>query len=184
MQVSGESTYSGQQALLMEDPVPVTFPAAAYTDPDYGKFLHSAESANGEPGGGYAEIMQTVPVIAGHLYSVRYRYRTEDFQPEHKQVGHPRGYTAFGGRIAWRCTPPNPNSVVNLGGTQETSADWQTICDWIHGWDLPHPYTAPEGAVTATILFNFVSLSEGHSPRVFLDDVEFVDVTPTMMLPK
>ncbi len=52
------------------------------------------------------------------------------------------------------------------------------IFDFNHGWDLPHTYTAPDGAVAANVTFRLATLSGDHLPKVFIDDVEFVDVTP------
>jgi hypothetical protein len=52
------------------------------------------------------------------------------------------------------------------------------MTDYQHGYDLPRPHLAPEGATSATISFELVTRAEGHFPRVVLDDVEMVDVSP------
>jgi hypothetical protein len=54
--------------------------------------------------------------------------------------------------------------------------EWQTARDFRH-WDMPRPYLAPEGATEATIVFHMNTMAEGRRPRLFLDDMEFVDVT-------
>lgn len=172
--LSTESPHSGHHALLLATTVPVTFPSAAYDFPNYEDFR---KSANNGQGAGWVEIIQKVPVKAAHRYSLRYRYRCEDFHPERKPPGHPRGYVAFGGRIEWNSQPPQPTPANGLGNFHESMPDWRTITDY-RDWDMARPYTAPEGAVSATIIFGMTTLAEGRLPRLFLDDVEFVDVTP------
>jgi DNA-binding beta-propeller fold protein YncE len=172
--LSTESSYTGHNALLMETRVSPSVPPSEYADPDYdGAFL---KIFNGGAGGGHAEIMQKVPVIAGHSYRLRYFYRGADFQEERKEPGHPRGYIVFAGRLEWQCQPPNPGSTVGVGDTKVAPDDWQEITDFQHGYDLPRPYVAPPGAISATIHFELVTNAENHHPRVFLDDVEFVDM--------
>jgi hypothetical protein len=173
--LSTEGAHSGQHGLLMETPVGLSLPSAVYDEPNYETFL---KSFNQGKGGGYVEIMQRVPVIGGHTYSLRYFYRNEDFQEERKEPGHPRGYVAFGGRIEWGCQPPRDTPKIGIGDTKENHADLQEMMNYHHGYDLPQPYLAPEEAITATILFEMATNAEGHTPKVFLDDIEFVDVTP------
>jgi hypothetical protein len=115
-------------------------------------------------------------VTPGHRYSLRFRYRSEDFQAERKQPGHPRGYVAFHGRIDWLCRSPHRNSSVGVGAIYESIPDWRTVTDY-RGWDMATPYLAPEGAVTAQIVFGLNTLAEGRRPKLFLDDVEMVDAT-------
>ena len=172
--LSAESPFSGHHSLLMNTRVPVTFPPEAYDWPDYAAFVRSANGGRGGPG---VEVLQSVRVIAGHQYSLRCRYRCEDFQPERKEHGHPRGYVAFHGRIDWRCAASHRGSSVDVASCYESMPEWQTARDF-RSWDMPRPYLAPEGATEATIVFRMNTLAEGRSPRLFLDDVEFVDVTP------
>jgi hypothetical protein len=172
--LSTESPHSGRHALLMQTPVPPVVSPSEYNDADYDAF---ERSFNAGKGGGHAEIMQTVPVIPGHRYRLRYHFRGADFQEERKEPGHPRGYIVFAGRLEWQCAPPHPGSSVGIGDTKIAPADWREITDCQHGYDLPKPYTAPDGAVSATIYFELVTNAENHHPRVFLDDVEFVDIT-------
>ena len=172
--LSAAAPHSGRQALVLETTVPVTFPPKAYEVADYNEFR---KSANNGKGGGSVELVQRVPVIAGHRYSVRYRYRCEDFQPERKQTGHPRGYVAFNGRLDWTCQAPHRAPSVNLGNFYDSMPEWQTVTDY-RGWDMATPYTAPEGAVAANLVFSLRTMAEGRLPRLYLDDVEFVDVTP------
>ena len=173
--LTAHGVHGGHQALLMETRTPPTVPASAYDDPHYETFL---KSFNQGAGGGQVEIMQQVPVAGGHLYSLRYFYRNEDFQSERKEGGHPRGYIAFAGRINWTCPPQTPNPPAGFVDTKEDHANWQEMTDYQHGYDLPHPYLAPQGATSATISFELVTNAEGHRPCLILDDVEFVDVTP------
>ncbi len=176
--LSREAPYTGHCSLLLETPVPVTFPPEQYKNPDYRTFL---QSANGGNGGGEAYVSQRVSVTGGHLYDVRYHYRTEDLQTELKGPGRPRGYIAFSSWIDWACPPPHRGSRRSCGGSdylQPTQHDWQTVFDFNHGWDLPQTYTAPDGAVAANLTFRLVTLAADHLPKVFIDDVEFVDVTP------
>ena len=174
--VSAESPYSGHRALLLQTTTPVTFPPKAYDFPDYEDFR---KSANDGKGNAWAEIIQKAHVIAGHRYSLRFRYRCEDFQPERKQAGHPRGYVSFGGRIEWTCQPPQRMPAIGLGNFQESIPEWKTVTDY-RGWDMAQPYLAPDGAVAATIILGMTTLAEGRLPKLFLDDVELVDVTESV----
>jgi hypothetical protein len=172
--LSGESPYSGHLSLLLETTTPVTFPSTAYDASDYGVFLRSA---NGGKGGGGVEVVQKVPVTAGHHYSLRYRYRCEDFQAERKPPGHPRGYVVFYGRIDWLCKPPKRGSSVGVASIFQSTPDWKTVTDF-RGWDMSTPYLAPEGATAVQVIFGMRTMAEGRLPKFFLDDVELVDVTP------
>ena len=171
--LSGESPYSGHRSLLLETTTPVTFPPKVYDAPDYEVFRRSA---NGGKGGGWVELVQKVPVTSGHRYSLRYRYRCEDFQPERKQPGHPRGYVAFYGRIDWLCKPPQRGSSVGVASAYESTPDWRTVTDF-RGWDMSTPYLAPDGATAVQIVVGMRTMAEGRLPKLFLDDVELVDVT-------
>ena len=171
------SPYSGHRSLLLETPIPVTFPAGNYNNPDYGVFI---SSANGGKGGGNVDVRQRVPVVSGHQYSVRFRYRCEDFQPEEKRSGHPRGYVAFGAWMEWVCPPPNQSERDFFGSHYDSIFDWQTVHDYQRD-AISAPYTAPPGAVAADFVLNMRTLAEGHSPKLFIDDVEFVDVTPALV---
>ena len=176
--LSTESPYTGHCSLLLETPIPVIFPPAEYKNPDYSAFL---KSANGGRGGGDAYACQRVSVTGGHLYDFRYHFRSEDLQTELKGPGNPRGYIAFQCWIDWLCPSPHRGSRKGCGGSdylQPTQHEWQTIFDFNHGWDLPHTYTAPDGAVAANITFRLATMSADHLPKVFVDDVELVDVTP------
>ena len=170
---STESPYSGHRALLMQTTAPVTFPPKAYDFPNYEDFRKSANDGKGDA---WTEIIQKVQVTAGHRYSLRFRYRCEDFQAERKQAGRPRGYVSFGGRIEWTCQPPQRTPAIGLGNFQESMPEWKTVTDY-RGWDMAQPYLAPNGAVSATIIFGLTTLAEGRLPKLFLDDVELVDVT-------
>ena len=180
-QMSTEAPYSGHQSLLLKASAPVVFPAEAYNNPDYGAFI---KSANGGKGFGEVQVRQRVKVIPGHQYSMRYQYRSENYVPERKVPGNPRGYVAFAGRIEWVCPPPSPNrgKRTPVGDQYTTNLVDRSISDWYTVYDVqffapPAPYTAPEGAVAADIVFD-VRNATGGLPKFFFDDVEFVDVTP------
>lgn len=175
--LASDSPYSGRQSLLLETQVPVTFPPENYKNPDYRVFI---QSANGGKGGACVEVQQQVPVVPGHQYSVRFRYRCEDFQPEQKNPGHPRGYVMFGAWMEWICPPPNKSSRVNFGGRYESTPDWQTVWNF-QGHAVPMPYTAPEGAVAANVVLNMRTVAEGRLPKLYVDDIELVDVTPGLI---
>ena len=172
--LSAESPHSGHLSLLLATTVPVSFPPAAYDFPDYEDFR---KSANHGQSAGWVEIFQKVPVNGAHRYSLRFCYRCEDFQTERKPPGHPRGYVAFGGRIEWTTKPAQRTPANSLANFQQTMPDWRTITDY-RDWDMARPYTAPEGTVSATIIFDMTTLAENRLPRLFLDDVEMVDLTP------
>jgi hypothetical protein len=179
--MSAESSYSGHRSLLLKASVPVSFPSEAYSYPDYGAFL---KTANGGKGFGEVEVHQRVVVTPGHQYSVRFRFRSENYPGERKIAGHPRGYVAFTSRIEWICPPPSPNRGQRTPVSDQYSNlsiagpifDWHTIYD-PQAFAPPTPYTAPEGAVAADIVFYMRNVTDSL-PKFFIDDVEFVDVTP------
>jgi hypothetical protein len=171
--LNSESPHSGHHAVALDCPVSPTVPAAEYNDPDYEGF---AKSFNGGAGCGHAEVAQKVAVIPGHSYRLRYRFRGVDFQDERKDPGHPRGYIAFASRLEWLCQAPNPSSIVGITDTKVAPDDWQEVTDQQHGSNLPVLFVAPSGAVSAFIHFELVDFAEGHHPRAFVDDVEFVEV--------
>ena len=172
--LDGQSPYSGRRSLRLETTTPVTFPPGAYDAADYEVFRRSA---NGGKGGGLVELVQKVPVTAGHRYSLRYRYRCDDFQAERKPAGHPRGYVAFYGRMDWLCKGPHRGSSVGVAAVYESTPEWRTVTDY-RGWDMSRPFEAPEGATAVQVVFGMKTLAEGRRPKLFLDDVELVDVTP------
>ena len=169
--INSDSPYSGHHALVLDCPVSPTVSPAEYDDPNYDAgFIKSLN------GGAHAEVAQRMPVIAGHSYRLRYRFRGVDFQEERKDPGRPRGYIAFGGRLDWQCQTPNPSSTVNLGDTKVAPDDWQEITDHQNGSNLPRLVIAPPGATSALIHFELTVCAEGHHPRAFVDDVEFIEV--------
>jgi hypothetical protein len=180
--MSPEAPYSGHQSLLLKASAPVKFPDEEYNNPDPSAFI---KSANGGKGTGRIQVGQRVKVIPGHQYSMRYRYRSENYAPDRSAVGHPRGYNAFFGWIEWVCPPPSPNrgKITPVGDRYTTNLIDKSISDWFTVYDLqrfapPGPYTAPEGAVAAVIVFDVRNAIDGPLPKFFFDNVEFVDVTP------
>jgi hypothetical protein len=147
---------------------------ASYDNPDYAAFI---KGLNHGAGPSRVEVRQRVKVAPGHLYSVRFRYRCEDFQPERKQTGHPRGYVVFGGRLDWNCTSPARAPIDPIGSDYESMPQWQTVWDY-RGSAVAAPFRAPDNAAAVTVVFGLTTAAEGRLPSAFLDDVELVDVTP------
>jgi len=180
--LSTDSSYSGHHALLLQGVSPTVFPPDAYNNPDYTAFL---KSANGGKGGGEVEVRQRVNVVPGHQYSMRFVFRSENYREggEIKKPGHPRGYVSFAGRIAWNCPPPSPNrgkltDVANPfvnGSINHPIPDWYTVYD-PRPFAPPAPYTAPDGCTSADLVLNLRNNSDS-TPKFYIDDVEFVDVT-------
>ncbi|HUA97810.1 MAG TPA: hypothetical protein VMA34_05745, partial [Terracidiphilus sp.] len=181
--MTNESPYSGHQSLVLKATAPVAYTPEAYNNPDYGAFL---KSANGGKGIGDVEVRQRVSVIPGHQYSVRFVFRSEGYPAvgERKTPGHPRGFVAFTGRIAWVCPPPSPNrgKLTTVASPYENGSIYRPILNWYtvynpQGFAPPAPYTAPDGAVAADLVFELRNATDSM-PKFFLDNVEFIDVTP------
>jgi DNA-binding beta-propeller fold protein YncE len=172
--LSDESPYTGRRCLLLRNTAPVQVDPRSYDDPDYAAFV---KGLNHGAGPSHVEVRQRVNVVPGHLYSVRYHYRCEDFQPERKQVGHPRGYVVFGCRLDWNFARAGRAPVDAVGADYETMPQWQTVWDY-RGSAVAAPFRAPESAVSATVVFRLTTAAEARLPRAFLDQVEMVDVTP------
>ena len=177
--LSGESPYSGHQSLLLEASVPVSFPPEAYNYPKAADFF---KTANGGKGYGEVEIRQRLAVSGGHRYSVRFHFRSQDYPPARDTPGHPRGYVGFSSRIEWVCPPPNRGARTYLADSYSTNSILGPVSDWYTVWNAqkfapPAPYTAPEGATAAEIVFYLRNVTDSL-PKFFIDDVEFVDITP------
>jgi hypothetical protein len=169
--------YCGQRSALLEMPTNPYFPEEEYADPDKDNFYRSENHGQGNSN---VELRQKVPVVPGHLYSIRYRVRATGMMFGRDDTGHPRGYVHFSGGIDWDCAAPNPGQRDGMGEVREDHDDWFTLYNYRHGYDLPTPFEAPDGAVSATLIFNLdVNAADDLFPRVYLDDVEFVDVTPS-----
>jgi FlgD Ig-like domain len=184
--ITAESPYSGHQSLLLKASTPVSFPPEAYSYPNYGAFV---KSANGGKGYGEVEVRQRVMVTPGHQYSVRLQFRSENNLEwgERKTLGHLRGSVSFGNSIDWICPPPSPNrgKRTPIANPYNTNSIYGPVPDWVTVYDpqtfAPSaPYTAPEGAVAADIVFYMRNASD-TMPKFFVDNVEFVDVTPGLV---
>jgi hypothetical protein len=171
--LSDESRFTGRRCLLLRNTVPVSIDPTSYDNPNYAAFI---EGLNHGAGRSEVEVRQRVKVTPGHLYSIRYHYRCEDFQPERKQTGRPRGYVAFAGRLDWNCTGPGRSPVDANGSDYESMPQWQTVWDY-RGSAVAAPYRAPDNAVSVTVVFHLTTATGNRLPRAFLDDVELVDVT-------
>jgi len=163
---------------LLEASIPVKFPPQAYDYPKNADFL---KTANDGKGYGEVEVRQRVAVSGGHRYSVRFRFRSQDYPGERSTPGHPRGYVAFSSRIEWTCPPPNRGARNALASPYDTGSILGPVSDWYTVYDAqtfapPAPYTAPEGATAADIVLYLRNVTDSL-PKFFIDDVEFVDVT-------
>lgn len=180
--MSAESPYSGHRSLLLEASTPVTFPADAYSNPDYNAFI---KAANGGKGPGEVEVYQQVKVTPGHQYSMRFQFRSQDYPGARNTPGHPRGYVVFNSRIQWVCPLPSPNrgKQMLVGDPNTTGSfngpvpDWYTVYNAQQHFAAPAPYTAPEGCTAAQVVFYMRNATDSR-PKFFFDNVEFVDVTP------
>ncbi|NNM86954.1 MAG: hypothetical protein HKL95_00370, partial [Phycisphaerae bacterium] len=123
---------------------------------------------------GFLRVGQTVPVIPGHLYSLRYRARGEAFEAPHEDLGHPT--TVLWAEIDWHVAPRGRTSIDYSGFVTSSEPKWKTFYNW-RGFAVPSPYKAPAGATTATVVFGFKSHLKDHMARAYISDVEFVDVT-------
>ena len=177
--LSSESPYSGHRSLLLEASTPVSFPPEAYNYPKTADFF---KTANGGKGFGEVEVRQRVVVTGGHRYSVRFRFRSQDYPGSRSPPGHPRGYVAFTSRIEWTCPPPNRVARTSLASPYDTCSILGPVSDWYTVHDAqtfapPAPYAAPKGATAADIIFYMRNVTDSL-PKFFIDDIEFVDVTP------
>jgi hypothetical protein len=178
--ISSDSTYSGHQSLQLKAVSPTVYTPDAWNNPDYGAFI---KSANGGKGVGEVEVRQRVSVIAGHQYSFRFAFRSENYTGggEIRKPGHPRGFVSFVSRIEWFCPPPSPNhgKQVPVAGPYDTTSILRPIPDWMviyntHPPDPPGPYIAPDGCIAADIVFDMRNATDDQ-PRFYVDDAEFVD---------
>ncbi len=169
--LSQDSAFSGGQSLLLSQTAPVSYTPQSYNLPDYGDFI---KSANGGQGGGYVEVRQRVPVVAGHKYTLRFHLRTQDFPGgEKKEPGSSRGYVSLQSWVGWEGAPGG----VWVLNRQDTAPEWKTLRDArFNYYGVPLPYTAPPGAKFATVQFSLSDNFAGRLPKAFVDDVEFVEV--------
>jgi hypothetical protein len=170
------SPHSGMQSLMMRQLKPVVYAAAALTEPDYGRFL---ASGNGGAGGGQAIVQQHVAVTAGHLYTFRFNYRSEDMQLETHAPGPGRGYADLSILIEWTgAGVTDAQRRVGAISDKTDSPGWTQATNSSTSYQLvPHPYAAPAGATGAIITIRLATTAANHQPTVFVDDVELVDVT-------
>lgn len=173
-QLVTDSVRSGAQALLIAQTTPLVFPPEAYALPSFADFLNSA---NGGKGTGHLSMEQLVPVTGGKLYAFRMFYRTEDFQLEKQQPGGGRGYVALTPFIFWQI-PGKPSGTVGVTTLRENFNDWQCVYNTQNGYfGVAKPYLAPDGATAALISFKCTNAA-ARLPKIWIDDVEFVEVNP------
>ncbi|HEY3417649.1 MAG TPA: FlgD immunoglobulin-like domain containing protein, partial [Armatimonadota bacterium] len=171
--ITSDIAHSGKQSLLLESD-PATFTPESYNWPDYTAFKNSA---NGGKGGGEAVLTQTISVTPGKQYWVRVHYRTTNMAlTEKKNPGPNRGYITLTMNVNW-LNAKNPRlSWQNIFWTWADYNPWQTA--WSNSPNMVSaPITAPEGSTKANVLIRLVDLFADKHPRVFLDDIEFVEAT-------
>ena len=168
------AAHSGTQSLLLEQTTPVTYPPDAYAAPKYEDFL---KAASGGKGGGYVNVTQTVPVVGGQHYTLRLHFRSDGLAPEKKAVGLGRGYAAFEVWVSWHVPPGHPGGAVWVANEQADPEGWKTLRDArFNYYNVAVPYAAPYGATGATISLQLATNAAGHQPKVWIDDVEMVEV--------
>jgi RNA polymerase sigma factor (sigma-70 family) len=167
------ASHSGSAALLLQQSAEVVYPAEAFQLPTFDAFL---KSANGGQGGGYASVSQKVKVSGGKTYAFRMHYRELDSSGGERQGPGPgRGYTSLSTWIYWQGAP----GAVWVTNAQHDKTGWESLLNVrVNHWAVNVPYTAPPGATGAVVSFQLVCNAGGHTPRVFIDDVELVDVEP------
>ena len=173
---SPESPHSGMQSLALEQTKPIVYPDATVAGADYRAFL---SSGGGGTGGGAAVVEQHVPVTAGHKYSFRFNYRTEQMQLEKQTPGPGRGYSNLVVTIEWTGTGiPNTQKYVGALDDKTPSANWTQATNTSARYQLlPQPYLAPAAATGAIVRFRLTTNAANILPSAFVDDVELVDVT-------
>ena len=175
--ISTECPRSGSQSLILEQDEPVIFPSEAFTAPDFKTFI---TSANGGKGGGQVDVIQTIPVEAGHEYSFRFNYRTKGLVAEFQRPGPNRGYSRFLVDLSW--IRPNYTIKDNKGYARvlderiNTHSWKQAFNCRSNDYSVIKPYEAPEGATGLTIGFHLNTLAANDLPKVYIDDIEFVKV--------
>jgi hypothetical protein len=168
-----EAPHAGRQALLLES-APAVFTPAAYALPDYDTFK---KSANDGKGGGSAVVVQTVPVVAGHAYWARARFRFLDTSNgEHKAPGAGRGYTALSVSLNWLGAKNPADSWTKLFGVYQDTTAWQTAESGVPN-KMSAPFVAPDGATHVSFIIRLADFFADKHPRGYLDDIELVDVT-------
>jgi hypothetical protein len=164
--------HSGRQCLLLEQIAPVVFPDDAYTKDDWADFV---KQANNGKGVGHVSVCQQVPVVGGRKYSLRLFYRTENLFREVKAPGKPRGYANFTPWVYWG-SDKGAVGHVWVANEQTDRQEWTELfnADFrSHG--VKKPYLAPPGATKAVISLKATTSVEGELPKIFVDDVEFVE---------
>lgn len=176
--IAPDGPRSGAQSLILEQTAPVVFPSENFNLPDYRAFI---QSANLGQGGGSVSVVQSLPVTAGHYYSLRINYRTLGLKEEVKKPDPNRGYSAFVADLAW--VRPGYTVKDNLGyfraiDEKRDSNDWSQLTNsrW-NDWSVAKPYQAPEGTTSVIIGLRLFTLAANDLPKVYVDDVELVDVT-------
>jgi hypothetical protein len=162
--------HSGTHALLLAQTKPVRFTKAAYKLPNYATFL---QSANGGHGGGFAQIEQKFPVTSGRRYSLRLYFDATHMRLEHTPPGRPRGYSSLLIWVYWL----HGNGQVWVANRQSDTLGWTEMHNARFAYyQLPKPYLAPKGATAARITISLATNAAHDLPRVYVDDVEMVQV--------
>jgi outer membrane protein assembly factor BamB len=165
---------SGRRALLLEETQPTVFEDKAYNLEDYGAFINSA---NGGKGPAHVSVAQRVPVQPGHKYTLRMWYHCDGMVDERKDKGHPRGYNAFGPWVYWAGAKRGQPSAVWVANEQHNQPEWRCLLNaQANFWSVLVPYTVPEGCHEAVVALKMTGASALAQARIWVDDVEFVEV--------
>ncbi|NNM88179.1 MAG: hypothetical protein HKL95_06640, partial [Phycisphaerae bacterium] len=168
--IVASAAHSGAHGLLLAQTKVVRFTKAAYKLPNGADFIHSA---NGGRGGGFAEIVQKVPVTPGRRYALRLYYNATGMRLERQGSGQYRGYSSLEIWVYW----PGGTGQVWVANQQLDSAGWAEMDNArFNYYQVPKPYLAPKGATAAVITISLITNIAHDLPRVYVDDIEFVQV--------
>jgi hypothetical protein len=178
--LTDDGVFAGRRALLLEQQTLLKPPADGDKIKDRNEY---AKKFNDGKGGGYVEVSQRFPVIAGQEYEFRLAIRTEGmtatYTPGNRLKVAPRV------KIEGKFLGPNgllggipPYICGDIpGGTLEKTDTWQVInprAPAAGGMDKMRtaPHAAPAGATHAVITLRLV-VDAPAQPKAWIDQVEF-----------
>jgi hypothetical protein len=173
--ITDASSHSGQHSLLLAQVDPVVFSNDAFNSMDFRSF---AAGANGGAGGGAVEVEQSMPVQAGHSYSFRINYRTEDLRDERQAPGPDRGLSRFAIFFNWTGDDGKGLGYIAALDERRNTFDWKQLTNWIvNNWSVNKPYLAPPGATHAVVTLHLETLAPNDLPKIYIDDLELVEAS-------
>ncbi len=167
--MTDEYAFTGRQALVLEQQLPVTLPAGAEKLSDPRQFHNQLNAGRG---GGFVLVDQRVPVEAGQAYDLRFAWRSEGLVRE-LRGGRP-GYAMFSVWIFWGSDKGGGSGHVWAYRGEVNHDRWQIEHNPRSGYTqiLGLPYTAPAETTYAQIRLQLVVNTDAR-PRVFVDQIEF-----------